>query len=114
MAENEIVLEEHENQPLQTMPEYLQPPQNSTPSCFIFPLNANNFIFKPGTISLLPNFHDLEFEIHYLHLKEFAKVCATFNEACTDEIVRLKLFSFSLKDKAKTWLNSLKPKLIRT
>ena len=35
--ENEIVLEENENQPLRTMREYLQPPQNSTSSCFIFP-----------------------------------------------------------------------------
>jgi hypothetical protein len=27
--------------------------------------------------------------------------------------IRLKLFSFSLKDKAKTWLQNLKPGFIR-
>ena len=75
MAENEIVLEEHENQLLRTMHEYLQPSGNSTPSCFIFPLNANNFTFKPGVISLLPNFHDLESESPSLHLKEFEEMC---------------------------------------
>ena len=98
MAENEIVLEEHENQLLRTMHEYLQPSGNSTPSCFIFPLNANNFKFKLGMISLLPNFHDLESESPYLHLKEFEEMCATFNDqTCTDEIVKPKLFLFFLK-----------------
>ena len=66
-------------------------------------------------ISLLPNFHGLEFESPYSHFKEFEEMCATFNnETCTDEIVKLKLFPFSLKDKAKTWLNSLKPRSIGT
>lgn len=32
----------------------------------------------------------------------------------TEEIVRLKLFQFSLKDKAKNWLHSLKPATIRS
>ena len=115
MTKNEIVLEENENQSLRTMREYLQPPRNSTPSCFIFPLNANNFIFKSGMISLLPNFHGLKSENPYLHLKEFEEVYATFNaQTCTDEIVKLKSFHFSLKDKAKTWLNSLKPRSIGT
>ncbi|XP_022862089.1 uncharacterized protein LOC111382375 [Olea europaea var. sylvestris] len=97
------------------MRDYLQLPQNSAPSCFIFPLNANNFRFKLGMIPLLPNFHGLESESPYLHLKEFEEVCATFNyQTCPNEIVKLKLFPFSVKDKAKTWLNSLKPRSIGT
>lgn len=115
MAENESVHEENENQNVRTMRAYLQPPRNSTPSCFILPLNANNFRFKPGMIPLLPNFHGLESESPYLHLRDFDEVCATFNDqACTTEIIKLKLFPFSLKDKAKTWLNSLKPRSIGT
>ena len=43
MADNESVHEEHGNAPMRSMREYLQPPRNSSPSCFIFPLNANNF-----------------------------------------------------------------------
>src|ERR1043165_5210441 len=66
-------------------------------------------------IPLLPNFHGLESESPYLHLRDFDEVCATFNDqACTTEIIKLKLFPFSLKDKAKTWLNSLKPRSIGT
>ena len=77
--------------------------------------NANNFRFKPGMISLLPNFHGLESESPYLPLKEFEKVCATFNnQTCIDDIVKLKLFHFSLKDNAKTWFNFVKPKSIGT
>ena len=115
MAENESVQDENENQQVRTMRYYLQPPRNSSPSCFIFPLNANNFRFKSGMIPLLPNFHGLDSESPYLHLKEFDEVCATFDDqTCTNEIVKLKLFPFSLKDKAKNWLNSLKPRSIGT
>ena len=95
MAENESLHDEHENQPLRTMREYLQPPQSSSPSCFIFPLNDNNFRFKSGMITLLPNFRGLESESPYLHLKEFEEVCVTFHDQnCTEEIVKLKLFPF--------------------
>ena len=66
-------------------------------------------------ISLLHNFHGLDSKSPYLHLKEFDEVCATFDDqTCTNEIVKLKLFPFSLKDKAKNWLNSLKPRSIGT
>ena len=66
-------------------------------------------------IPLIPTFHGLDSESPYLHLKEFEEICATFNDqACSNDIVKLKLFPFSLKDKAKTWLNSLRPRSIGT
>ena len=112
MANNE---NEHVNASIRTIREYLQPPCISTSSCFIFPLNTNNFRVRPGMIPLIPNFHGLELENPYLHLKEFEEVCVAFNDqGCNEEIIRLKLFSFSLKDKAKTWFNSLKPRSIGT
>ena len=80
MAKNESVQDENENQHVRTMRYYLQPPRNSFPSYFIFLLNANNFQFKPGMILLLPNFHGLDSESPYLHLKEFDEVCATFDD----------------------------------
>ena len=62
-------------------------------------------------ITLLPNFHGLESKSPYLHLKEFEEVSVTFNDQnCTEDIGKLKLFPFSLKDKAKTWLYALKPR----
>jgi Retrotransposon gag protein. len=60
-------------------------------------------------IQLLPTFRGLESEQPYLLVREFEEVCATFDEPqCTEELIRLKLFPFSLKDKAKTWLLSLR------
>jgi len=40
-----------------------------------------------------------------LHLREFEEVCNTYNDSnCNMNTIRLKLFPFSLKDKAKIWL----------
>jgi len=50
-----------------------------------------------------------------LHLSVFLEVCDTLkiNGASTDAI-RLRLFPFSLKDKARAWLHSLPPGSIST
>ena len=40
MADNESIHEEHVNSPTRSMREYLQPPRNSSPSCFIFSLKC--------------------------------------------------------------------------
>ena len=74
MANNESNPEMHVNAPMRTMREHLQPLCISTSSCFIFPLNTNNFRVRPGMIPLIPNFHGLELENPYLHLKEFEEV----------------------------------------
>ena len=93
-----IVNQQIINLVVHSMRNYLQPPRESTPSCLIFPLNAHHFRFKPGMINLLPNFHGLEYENPYLHLREFEDVCATFtDQEVSNEIVKLKLFSFFFK-----------------
>ena len=48
------------------------------------------------------------------HIREFEEVCTTFNEGVTDmELLTLKAFPLTLKDKAKIWLNSLRPRTIK-
>ena len=70
--------------------------------------------FKPDIIQLLPSFHGLDLENPYLHLREFEEVYNTYNDSnCSMNIIRLKLFLFSLKDKAKIWLQNLRPGSIR-
>jgi hypothetical protein len=107
---------EHNNAiPVRTLRDYLQPTRASTPSCIVFPNVVGNFEMKPSVIQLLPKFHGLDSENPYLHLKEFDEVCATLQyNNVTDDVVRLKLFPFSLKEKAKSWLHSLRPNTIRT
>jgi hypothetical protein len=68
-----------------------------------------NFNFKPDIIQFLPTFHGLDLENPYLHLREFEEVCNTYNDLnCSMNTIRLKLFPFSLKDKAKSWLQNLR------
>jgi hypothetical protein len=83
----------------------MNPTRTSAPSCIIFPPDASHFNFKSCIIQLLPTFHGLELENPYLYLREFEEVCNTYNDLnCSMNTIRLKLFPFSLKDKAKTWL----------
>ena len=51
---------------------------------------------------LLPTFHGMESENPYTHISEFEKVCNTFKEDTTTlDLMRLKPFPFTLKNKAK-------------
>ena len=51
----------------------------------------------------------------YTHIKDFEEVCHTFQEGIASiDLMRLKLFPFTLKDKAKVWLNYLRPRSIRS
>ncbi|RVW69409.1 hypothetical protein CK203_061795 [Vitis vinifera] len=65
----------------------MHPPRMSAPSCIVPPLEQ--LIIRPHIVPLLPNFHGMESENPYAHIKEFEE------------------------DKAKIWLNSLRPRSIR-
>ena len=52
----------------------------------------------------------MENENPYTHIKDFEEVCHTFQKGIASiDIMRLKLFPFTLKEKAKVWLDSLRP-----
>ena len=66
-------------------------------------------------IPLLPTFHGMENEIPYVHIREFEEVVATsHNKVGAIDTIRPKFFPFSLKERAKRWLYSLRPRLIGT
>jgi hypothetical protein len=105
MAEEDNHSLHNENNRVRTLRDHMNPTRTSAPSCIIFPPDASHFSFKPNIIQLLPTFHGLDLENSYLHLREFKEVCNTYNDLnCSINTIRLKLFSFSLKDKAKTRL----------
>jgi hypothetical protein len=80
----------------------MNPTRTSAPSSIVFSPHVSHFNFKPVIIQLLPFSHGLDLENPYLHLKEFEEVCNTYDDSnCSMNTIRLKLFSFSLKDKAK-------------
>ena len=95
-----------------TMRDHIHPPRVSAPSCIIPP--ADDVAVRPYLVPLLPTYHGMENENPYTHLRDFEEVCTTFKEGIMDmELLKLKAFRLTLKDKAKIWLNSLRPRTIR-
>ena len=71
----------------------------------MFPANVQNFDFKLGMIPLLPTFNGMENENPYVYIREFEEAVATFhNQLGAMDIIRLRVFPFSLKERAKCWL----------
>ena len=97
-----------------TLRELFSPITTNPPSCIVLPTTtAAHFELKPQIIHLLPTFYGLDKEDPYMHVKDFLEICATCKfQNFTDDSVHLRLFPFSLKDKAKAWLNSLSPRSI--
>ncbi|RVW73100.1 hypothetical protein CK203_058709 [Vitis vinifera] len=94
-----------------SMRDRMHPPRMSAPSCIVPP--TEQLVIRPYLVPLLPTFHGMESENPYAHIKEFEDVCNTFQEGgASIDLMRLKLFPFTLKDKAKIWLNSLRPRTI--
>ena len=91
---------------------HIHPLRVSALSCIVPPIEDANV--RTYLVPLLPSFHGMENENPYTHIQEFEEVCMTFKESATDmELLKLKTFPLTLKDKAKIWLNSLRPRTIR-
>ena len=95
-----------------TMYELLLPTQNSIPLCIMFPPNALHVELKQGLLVILPDFRGQENENPYVHVRAFEEVISNFYVQNVIEIAKLRFFPFSLKDKARSWLYTLKPRSI--
>ena len=94
------------------MRDHIHPPRVSVPSCIV--PSSKDIIIKPYIVPLLPTFHGIESENPYSLIREFEEVCNTLKEDISNvELMRLKFFPLTLKDKAKIWLNSLRLRIIR-
>jgi len=88
-------------------------------SCIIAPtIQANNFELKPELIQMMQ--HTCQFggfshdDLNEL-ISSFLEICNTQRiNGVFPEVIKLKLFPFSLKEKAKTWFNSLPKNTIAT
>ena len=95
-----------------TMRDHIHPPRVSAPSCIVPPTGDVNV--RPYLVPFLPTFHGMENENPYTHIREFEEVSMTFKEGIIDmELLKLKAFPLTLKDKANIWLNSLRSRTIR-
>ena len=95
-----------------SMRDHIHPPRMSAPSCIVPPIEQ--MVIRPYLVPLLPTYHGMESENPHSHMREFEEVYNTFKEeTVTMDLMRLKIFPFTLKDKAKFWLNFLRPMIIR-
>ena len=87
------------------MRDYLNPEKSAQSSCIVFPTiaSANAFNVKTNHISLVPHFHGNDRESAYSHMRKFEEIVGIIvSHDGQKDSARLKLFSLSLKDKAKT------------
>ncbi|CAN6713111.1 unnamed protein product [Malus baccata var. baccata] len=96
--------------------DYSAPTVGATSSCIVRPeITANQFELKPSFIQMLPSFYGLTTEDPNLHISDFVEICETLKiQGATNDAIRLRLFPFSLKDKGKSWFNSLPANSITT
>ncbi|KAL4269575.1 hypothetical protein GQ457_HM001550 [Hibiscus cannabinus] len=74
---------------------------------------AEHFELKPvmfNMLSTLGQFGGTPNENARQHLKSFLEICDSFKiHGVSNDVLKLNLFPYSLRDKAKTWLNNLQP-----
>jgi hypothetical protein len=102
----ETMVEEEERPVLQR--DHYLPFTYTSPSCLQLPnVMVANYKIKSSIIQMLPSFYGLNNEDLYKHLDEFLKFCSTIKlHGFSEDALRMRLFPFSLKDKAKHWLKS--------
>jgi hypothetical protein len=97
-----------------SLQELFAPTAVSSHSCIVLPsTNATHYDLKPHVIQMLPSFYGLEHENPYSHVKKVRSITATTKfQNFSEESVNLRLFPFSLHDRAKEWLDSMAPSSI--
>ena len=108
---NPMANPEGETADTKTLRDYATPTVMETASGIRKPtVAANNFELKPAIIQMIQaiQFSGLLTEDPNTHIVSFLEICDTFKQnGVTDDAIRLRLFPFSLRDKAKSWLYSL-------
>jgi hypothetical protein len=94
--------------------EHYIPPTYTTPSCLRLPaVTATHYEIKPSTIQSLPTFLGFPHENPYEFLSEFQSICSTIQlTGFTEDALKMRLFVFALKERAKHWFQSLEPNSI--
>ena len=114
--ENQTMGDQPENR---TLGDYAIPLVTGATSSIRRPaIQANNFEITPAILQMMTStvqFSGMPHDDPNAHIASFLELCDTFkHNGVSDDAVRLRLFPFSLRDKAKVWLQSLPPLTITT
>ncbi|KAL4361952.1 hypothetical protein GQ457_04G019570 [Hibiscus cannabinus] len=100
--------------PARTVRDYLaEDLKGLNPVVTIPDFEAEHFELKPvmfNMLNTLGQFGGTPNENARQHLKSFLEICNSFKiHGVSNDVLKLKLFPYLLRDKAKTWLNNLQP-----
>ncbi|KAJ0433018.1 putative retrotransposon gag domain-containing protein [Helianthus annuus] len=98
--------------PRRVVADYARPNAANARSSITRPaIGVNRWQIPPQIITMVTNtiqFHGLPSEDPNVHLSRFSAICDTFQEqGVTEDACKLRLFPFSLADRAHAWLESL-------
>ena len=99
------------------MEEQLQSPFNGVRRAIVIPDINAKFEINHGLLNLITgiSFHGFEHEDPYAHIRNFTDIAETIRmNQVPHDVVKLKLFPFSLKGAAQTWLEKEPPNSIHT
>ncbi|KAL4302615.1 hypothetical protein GQ457_10G009080 [Hibiscus cannabinus] len=100
--------------PARTIRDYLaEDLEGLNPAVTMLDFEAEHFELKPvmfNMLNTLGQFRGTPNENARQHVKSFLEICNSFKiHGVSNDVFKLKLFPYSLRDKAKTWLNNLQP-----
>ncbi|KAK9028236.1 hypothetical protein V6N11_068046 [Hibiscus sabdariffa] len=107
-----------QEQPRQNPPAQAEDLEGLNPAVTILEFEAEHFELKPvmfNMLNTLGQFGGSPAENARQHLKSFLEICNSFKiHGVSNDVLKLKLFPYSLTDKAKAWLNNLPPGSLRS
>ncbi|KAK9046177.1 hypothetical protein V6N11_052076 [Hibiscus sabdariffa] len=100
--------------PARTVRDYLaEDLEGLNPAVTMPKFEVEHFELKPvmfNMLNTLGQFGGTPNENARQHLNSFLEICNSFKiHGVSNDVLKLKLFHYSLRDKAKTWLNNLQP-----
>ncbi|KAK8670685.1 hypothetical protein V6N13_037303 [Hibiscus sabdariffa] len=104
----------NQQQPARTVRDYLAEDRDGLNPAVTMPeFEAEHFKLKPVMLNMLNTlgqFGGSPTEKARQHLKSFLEICNSFKiHGVSNDVLKLKLFPYSLRDKAKEWLNNFPP-----
>ncbi|KAK8583877.1 hypothetical protein V6N12_068133 [Hibiscus sabdariffa] len=101
-------------QPARSVRDYLaEDLEGLNPAIIISEFEAEHFEVKPvmfNMLHIIGQFGGSPVENARQHLKSFLEICTSFKiQGVSNDVFKLKLFPYSLRDKAKAWWNNLPP-----